>query len=242
MNILYAGYSDRGLKRERNEDALLMCSAGDCGLFLVADGIGGKENGELASGKIRDYYAAWWERFRQETSHAPLADILNDLKRGLNVLNGEITAEFGQGNTGSTVVILFLMQHTAAFLSAGDSRIYRQRGLKFEQMTRDDVWENLSSGPEKDGDDIRNGKLVGAIGIREEAEYSAATDAARNGDIYFLCSDGVYKYCSPFFLKSELFIGTRMKPLEEVSRRISAQVIKGGAGDNYSLIIVKAKD
>lgn len=237
MKITFAGVSRTGLVRERNEDAILMRACDDAALFLVADGVGGREHGEVVSGLLRDGYDAWWnERFLPNSALWGFAEASGEIKEVLFRQNSEVIRRFGEMKAGSTIVLLFLFRGSCLCLSSGDSRIYRVRGLSVRQITVDDVYENLQEKPMYANPD-NNGKLVSAIGIRNALEYVARTDAARGGDRFFLCSDGTYRYFEPRKFKRMLLLGQGSS--KRLVDRISAEVERGGARDNYSMIDVR---
>lgn len=231
MRIKFAGCSETGAVRNQNEDAILMRSSGNCGLFLVADGIGGRAHGEIASGLLREGYGRWWkERFL--TARPPFPEALQEVKSVLFEINHDIVSRYGEMQIGSTLVLLLLMGENCACLSLGDSRIYRGRGLSVRQVTADDIGRNLQ-------EDLATGereKLVSAVGIRARPEFSIRTDATRPGDRFLLCSDGVYRYVAPKRLERKILLST--KP-ESAVANLAAEVESGGAGDNYSMIFVR---
>ena len=230
MRLAYAGCSERGLVRSANEDAYLMRAGGDAALFLVADGIGGRAHGAVVSGMLRDGYSEWCDR-RMSSAGEKLnfQTAMTELKEVLFEQNRRVVSRFGEMAAGSTLVLLFLLGDRYLYLSSGDSRIYRSRGLSFRQITNDDVCA---------GEQGAAGKLVGAVGIRPVPEYTAGTGELRRGDRFFLCSDGVYRYFSLRQLCAKVRFA---RDPSSLVKNISRGVELGGAGDNYSMIFVRAK-
>ncbi len=227
MTLNYYGRTETGSVRKTNEDALLLLEKSGAALFLVADGVGGKAYGEIASGMLRDGYDRWWhESFLPEHSTWDFRQAVEQLRNVLVDINRQIIDRFGLRNAGSTAVILFFFQGCCAFLSAGDSRIYRIRGLKVQQMTRDDT---------------ADGKLVGAVGISDQLECSLRTDRPENGDCFFLCSDGVYHCVPSKTLHDRLRWGRLLSAPQHVVDRLCQDVEHGGSGDNYTMIFVKVQ-
>lgn len=237
MKLLYAGVSRTGKVRRCNEDAILMRALDRGALFLVADGIGGREHGGLVSAMLRDSYARWWEE-RFLARDISFQNAIAELKGVLLQVNREVVQRFGRFNAGSTLVLLFLCQGRCLCLSSGDSRMYRAQKFSFQQLTVDDVYENFREPTERFEDKSR-GKLVSAVGIRETPEFSIRTDRLRKGDRFFLCSDGAYR-CLPQQLLSRRMIWGWKNParlLDEFSGKIEDR----GAADNYSMIYIHAK-
>lgn len=239
MNLLYAGCCRQGQVRRNNEDAFLMRGSERGALFLVADGIGGRRNGEVVSGLLRDGYDRWWtERFLPAGDGLSFQAALREIQDVLLRVNQEAVSRFGQGEAGSTLVLLFLYRGNCLYLSAGDSRIYLARNLSFRQITVDDVYENLAARDQRQGKSA-NGKLVGAVGLRLTPEFSIRTDALKRGDRFFLCSDGVYRYVPPRKLSRTVMFDPSAP--EKLIETVSREVDRGGAGDNYSMIYVRVK-
>lgn len=240
MTLRYYGRSETGAVRERNEDALLLLEETGAALFLVADGIGGKAYGEIASGMLHDGYARWWyDSFLPKHSTWDFQQAVEQLRNTLVDINRQVVDCFGRRNTGSTAVILFFFRGCCAYLSAGDSRIYRIRGLKVQQMTRDDTAANLPGSAGLIG--AAGGRLVGAVGISDQLEFSLRTDRPEKGDCFFLCSDGVYHCVPSKTLHDRLRWGRLLSAPQHVVDRLCQDVERGGSGDNYTMIFVKVQ-
>ena len=238
MKLESAGCSCRGLVRDVNEDACLMRSAGNAALFLVADGIGGKEHGEIASAMLRDAYDEWFRRFALPGGCSTLPEAIGELRDVLLEQNRELIRRFGVLSCGSTLVLLFLLADHFVIVSSGDSRIYQGRGWNVRQLTVDDVYENLP-GRAQEQDSSKRGKLTGAVGICSSPRFSIRTGVLRAGDRFLLCSDGVYRFVRVQALRRALRFGVR-SPQARIDR-LSAEIESNGAADNYSMICVRIR-
>lgn len=237
MRLLCSGASQTGLVRQNNEDAFLIRTAGQSGLFLVADGIGGREHGELVSAMLRDRYDQWWQERSSQISGMTFPGAIEELKQVLLQVNREVVERFGPLNAGSTLALLLLTGRNCLYLSAGDSRIYRARRLSFQQMTKDDTVENSVKAPEQmERADL--GKLMGAVGIREKPEFSVRTDVLQRGDRFFLCSDGAYRFLAPGRMGRRISRG--WPDPDRLIEELSKEIERNGAGDNYTMIYVRA--
>ncbi len=234
MKLKYDGCSMRGAIRRRNEDAILIKCNDSTGLFLVADGIGGSAYGQEASGLIRDRYNDWWD---ERSWKADFFETVQEIKKLLYEINGEIYKKHGLYRSGATIVLLYIQEDNCFLLYSGDSRIYRARGLTCKQVTKDDIFENLPSGQSNIANK-NNGKLVAAVGIGATVDYSTQTEPIKKGDRFLLCSDGVYKYHAEVSLRKKVAILGKYCSPKTLVRSVSKKVESNGAGDNYSMIFV----
>ena len=231
------GICEKGNYRKENQDAILLCKDGRSGLFIVADGVGGSADGARASGFIIRKYDQWWKNVFLQRRRKNFFVLFEEIKRLAEEINGEICSGYGAGNISSTIALLFIHKGIYGYLSAGDSRIYHCGRKGARRITRDDVWENLSGAYE----DFRYaGRLVSAVGGYEELEYSCATDKLHFGEIFMLCSDGIYKFMEEGFIKDNLrrfyhsfFLTKRM------ADQLITEAVDHDTRDNYSLIILK---
>lgn len=240
MKFEIGACSRTGLVRSINEDAMLLRTA-DCGaLFLVADGIGGREHGEIVSGMLRDGYALWWEQhFLPDSARLTFPGAIEEIKNVLFRMNCEVVECYGEAAAGSTLALLFLFRGNCLYLSAGDSRIYLARRFSFRQVTMDDVASSENERTSLPVDSAR-GKLLGALGISAVPAFSIRTDGLLQHDRFFLCSDGVYRYLSPKIL-SRYMLHRRQNP-DRLITDFSQEIERNGAHDNYTMIYIQVKD
>lgn len=246
MKLTVSSICDIGKVRTKNQDAILTCQdkGHDFALFLVADGMGGCSDGEKASGTIVSGMRDWLNQLDLNWFSGSATEMLCAVRDRLLQINDYIWGKWNQNQVcGSTCSLLFFLGEAYGVLSVGDSRIYRCRGLQCRPITRDDVWENQREIVERyRGQDISlhpdYGKLVHAVGSEKPLSYSMFTDTLRPGDVFALCSDGVYKMCRPGYLKQKLFF-CRWADLDKVQDSIISTVYRNGASDNVSLILVR---
>lgn len=239
MKLTCDGISETGAVRSKNEDAILIRACDEAALFLVADGIGGRAHGEIVSGMLRDAYAKWWANgFLPQKNTISFQDTIDSIKSVALRVNRDTVARYGEHSAGSTLVLMFLTAGKAVFLSAGDSRIYRARAFSFQQLTRDDTFENMAVKPEGYGPEA-NGRLVAAVGIHSNLEYTVTTGTVRKRDRFLLCSDGVYRFVSGERLRSILRLGGLVLPADRILYTLEEEIERNGAGDNYSMIFVR---
>ncbi len=227
-----ATLSDVGKKRKHNEDSYL--DRREDGLWVVADGMGGHSSGDLASQTIVDTLA-----------RCPAADDLDSFVTAVEeqILTAhrqllEIASRRMQ-TMGSTVVALLARGNHAAVLWAGDSRLYRLRNDRLEQITRDHSHVNmlLDSGliSEDEVEDHPAGNLVTrAVGADEELCLDADIWELQAGDRYLLCSDGLDKHLHDDEIAALLRKGT----VDEAARALIDLTLERGALDNVTVSVV----
>lgn len=231
------GVCEKGGYRNENQDAVLIRGQGRSGLFIVADGVGGSRDGAKASNLITKEYGQWWDTVFPEIDDKSFFELFEQIKKLAEHINSKICRSYGAGTICSTIVLLFIHKGIYGYLSAGDSRIYHC-GIKGPRLiTRDDVWENR---PDGDAHSRHAGKIISAIGGYEQLEYSCATARVRFGEIFLLCSDGIYKYVEEKILFSSMKKMYRNFFLKESSlNQLVKSAIDNDTKDNYSLVILK---
>lgn len=234
MGLAYASCCETGLKRTVNQDRTVVLEGDGRGLFLVADGMGGHSEGERASGTLRAGFTDWWSRASQQLD---FETAVAELKTVLQKCNSEIRFMTPPGVVcGSTLTLLWLQNGKYALFHVGDSRCYQVTASllgqpKVSQLTTDDV--------SRDG--THTGMLLRAVGVSEECRFSLQSGPLPKRAVFALCSDGVYKYCEEVFLSRSLIRCFRGRDLAEERDRIAQHVLSRGAGDNYSLILIRLR-
>ena len=199
------GASDTGLVRVHNEDYYLLVP--DQRLFLLADGMGGHNAGEVASRvaleAAREFYIrtiqnsdATWPYPLQQGLDLPS----NRVVAALRAANSRVLDEAGKAaertGMGTTAVALLLENGRSHIANLGDSRAYRLRGGNFEQITSDHslVQEQLLAGAisaeEAEASPYKN-VITRACGIREGILPDIFVAEVMPGDIFVMCSDGL---------------------------------------------------
>lgn len=229
MRLESTSYCAAGLHRPTNQDRVVCFQRNDRGLFMVADGMGGHYDGALASETLRRNFSEWWED--SLIAPADFQTTLGQLDRVLQDCNAHIQAITPEGQLcGSTITLLWLQDGARALIQMGDSRCYQVTpglllGPKIVQLSRDD------SDP--------SGKLTQAVGARAQCQYSLETGTLPKRALYALCSDGVYKYCAPAAWKRCMVQAFQGKDLDQAVQDAGESIRDGGAGDNYSIVLVR---
>lgn len=230
-----AGRSDRGAKRKINEDSILLRP--DAGIWLAADGMGGHEAGDVASALVAAAVA-------KVSPNPRLSVLVDQVETALINVNRELrersTRDFGGRTMGSTVVTLVVRNNFAVCLWAGDSRLYRLRNSRIEQLSSDhsEVQELVDRGllSAEDADGHPNSNVITrAVGGAADLHLDALMVDVQPGDIYVLCSDGLYNELSASEIRESLG-----PDIEKAADKLLADALAKGARDNVSLIVLLA--
>jgi len=247
--IFYFGLTDIGRRRTLNEDAIYV----DGTLFVVCDGTGGPNAGDMASRLATDTIAAFVKR--SETD----ADITwplgidkrlsldgNRLRTGIQLANAAILgqAASSEDDTGmGTTVVATLVSPTRprmTLASVGDSRIYRIRAGAILQLTQDESWANLDWKGKlpDDGDTARTFFITTkALGAREHVDFEVKEHDVRDGDVFLLCSDGLTTMVPDSRLLE--IVSMQGTDLERAGGALIAAANAAGGRDNISVILVR---
>ncbi|MBJ2220354.1 serine/threonine-protein phosphatase [Pseudomonas sp. MF7453] len=232
-----AGRTQRGQARLRNEDAFLDNPHGGC--WAVADGMGGYRYGDVASRWVVSDLAS-------VTAHGNLDQRINAVRESLQGVNQRLRQAWtapgaNDGATmGSTVVALLLESGRAACVWAGDSRCYLWRGQNLYQLSRDHSLlrrlmdeRHLSVAQAQAHPDAR--ALTRAVGARSRLELEVLELSTRPGDVFLLCSDGLYQTLSHVELGRAL---SRRTPLQAVEQLFAA-ALRRPVRDDLTAVVVQ---
>ena len=253
LRIEVAGETNVGMKRNHNEDNFSIIE--DSGLYVVADGMGGHASGEVASkmavDSIKEFFAAtaqdpertWPYKMDRSKGYEE-----NRLITGIKLANLRIyeTAqrEAGKRGMGTTIVVMFAVEEGVYIAHVGDSRGYRVRDGKIEQVTEDHsllndyikmkrlTAEEIANFPHKN-------VIVRALGMKDTVKVDTCFEAPRAGDIYVLCSDGL---TGPVEDPEMLSIITGQPDLKSAASKLIERANENGGPDNITAILARWVD
>jgi len=238
IEIEGVGFTDRGMVRERNEDAFLV--ENDLNLYVVADGMGGAAAGEIAS---RIFVSSAEEVFlmgvRQGKSPKDLVETVFQHAQ-LRILEHvkEFPEHEGMGCTGEVLTFdsgYFYLGHV------GDSRTYIWRNNELRLLTVDHslVQKHIDEGliTKEEGEHYRfRNVLYRAVGQEEELEVDLVSEALSDGDVFLLCSDGLLKEVPeheiPQYLNQDV-------GLDEICKNLVNLARNRGGRDNITVVLCK---
>jgi type VI secretion system protein ImpM len=226
-----ASATSRGNVRSHNEDALL--DRPDVGLWVVADGMGGHNAGDVASNMIVQTLTS----LERRASPSAQLDEVEDRLRAVNEQLYRSSLDSQAGMSGSTIVALLAFERHCLSIWAGDSRAYRSRDGSLEQITRDhsEAQELRDSGGATLPELMASNVITRAVGGSQELFLDIELRELRNHDRYLLCSDGLYRELSDADMAHHL---TGNDP-EGACKALMKQALSGTCSDNVSAIVVQ---
>lgn len=230
--------TDTGRARAVNQDSLLVV---DGRLYAVADGMGGHRGGEVASALALESLAGLAE--------STTAALVNGITRANDAVYLRSSQDPELRGMGTTLIALALAvdadgQELLAMANVGDSRAYRFRGGRLEQMTEDhSLVESL----------VRQGRITAeeavthpqrniitrALGVDPEVEVDSWELPAVPGDRYLLCSDGLFNEVEPATIAATL--AERVDP-DDAAAELVRLANEGGGRDNITCVVVDVLD
>jgi len=245
--------TDPGMVRSHNEDSLAV--EPQIGLAVLADGMGGYNAGEVASGIAVELIREEVRKAVAEVEPPPRDDhaVTARAERILREQSTRANASIFQSaqnqpqyaGMGTTLVAVLFAENRVSVAHIGDSRLYRLRGDSFEQVTRDHslLQEQIDSGmiSKEDARHSMNKNLVTrALGVDPEVETEIHTYEVLPGDIYLLCSDGL----SDMIPEDEIHgtIETLKANLQLAADQLVQTANDYGGRDNISVVLVRVND
>ena len=230
-------------------DAMPLVSESRGFLFMVADGVGGRPHGDLASGTALRYIAQYvthlmdlYHRLDPERETQFLAELEKSVQRSHEILVAE-TERAGEGRGGATTLTMVAAVWPRAYLvQVGDSRCYRLRDGALERMSRDQtmaqalVEQGALSPSDAEHSPLRN-MLASALGGNEARPMTATTDI-RWDDVMLMCTDGLTKHVPEAEIEAELR-GTASA--EETCRRLVDLALERGGSDNVTVLVSRLR-
>ncbi len=232
--------SDVGRSRETNEDSLFNLS--DRGVFCVADGMGGVAGGKFAS---QAAVSALREAFSAANGSGEPSSNRSIVLRAINSANQAIkrhAEEEGFRGSGTTVVALVFERESpdkAVVYHAGDSRLYRYRSGRLQQITRDHSLA-AAAGLKDDATlpPAFRGLITRAVGLSQQVNLEETFVDVRAGDLFLLCSDGLNRMV-PDRRIAQCVRAHARKGAAEIARLLVKEANRAGGHDNVSALIVK---
>lgn len=234
-----------GMVRSHNEDS--MAADAEIGLAVLADGMGGYNAGEVASGIAVAMISTEMKKALADDRPGALnggaGNLISEHAAQANAAIYEAAQNQPQySGMGTTLVVALWHDNQMTVGHIGDSRLYRLRGDAFEQVTRDHslLQEQIDSGliTREQARYSQNKNLVTrAVGIDPDVETEVHTYPVQPGDIYLLCSDGLSDMVTDEDI--QLTLSSLQANLPLAAEQLVQQANDNGGRDNISVILVR---
>ena len=238
--------TDPGLARENNEDAVAFEEA--TRLCILADGMGGYNAGEIASGMAVAFIKSEMGRWlSQAGKHANSKEVRRALEICVENANHSI---FNAANSnpqytgmGTTLVVGVFIDDRLMVGHIGDSRCYRLRGNELLQITKDHslLQEQLDAGlitPEQAQTSLNKNLVTRALGVEDAVLLEVHEHKVEVGDTYLMCSDGLSDMIDDLTIAA-LMVDT--ESVEQMAAQLVASANGAGGRDNISVLLAQAK-
>ncbi len=247
MKTVSFGKTDVGRKRKHNEDHFL-CDD-EIQLYVVADGVGGRAKGEIASKEAVEQLQIWVMRHRsllEDYQKAPKKRKLLELRRMLEsgiqsacyMVHGMAELEPDRKGMSTTLSALLLVGNLALIGQVGDTRVYLYRSGTALQITEDHTLINykLKKGmitPEQAATAKGKNIITRAVGNKDYVQVDVFDMKVKSGDRFMLCSDGLHGY----FLEGDDALGAE-GPMEKLASMYIDLANSRGGKDNITVVFV----
>ncbi len=240
MLLRHAAATDVGQVRDHNEDTYAVKN-GDGrdpvgALFVVCDGMGGYERGEVASDVAAKAITAYYNAHGQSEPEPLLRD-------AFAAANGDVLQQQGNGDMGTTAVAALVRRNIAMVANVGDCRAYLVRDGQPRQLTRDHsfVAEQVAAGiltaEQAKMSSFRN-IVTRAIGNRNELEVDLYGEPLQVGDVLVLCSDGLHGQVDP----DEIALAVTKVPLDKACQKLVELANARGGPDNITIVAARVEE
>ena len=243
--------SHPGMVRTHNEDSVFV--DGEAGLAVLADGMGGYSAGEVASGIAVNVVSTGLMPELKSGRELSKVDVQSGLTHAAMLLSQQIAAankgiyEAAQARPecagmGTTIVAAVFFGNRVSIGHIGDSRCYRLRGEKFEQLTHDHslLQEQIDSGQltkEQAKYSLNKNLVTRALGIEAIVPADISEYRLELDDIYLLCSDGLTDMVEPEVVHS--IVAGKRTALPEAAAELVELANQNGGRDNISVILAR---
>ena len=240
---------DPGRARSNNEDSVATDEL--VGLAVLADGMGGYNAGEVASNMATSFVSTELGRWLREAS-VQASDA--EVKRAMDIcVDNANRAIFNAANVnaqyagmGTTLVLAVFRDDRVILGHVGDSRCYRLRGARLQQITRDHslLQEQIDAGlitPEQAAFSANKNLVTRAVGVEDTVLLETHAHEAQGGDLFLLCSDGLSDMLDDGAIAAVCAaVASGQESLQSGCQALVSAANDAGGKDNISVILVRA--
>ena len=247
MNYLFCAKTDPGRARDNNEDSVVY---DETSLTVVlADGMGGYNAGEIASGMATAFIKSELSRWLTEAGSGIKA---KEVRRAMEIcVDNANRSIFNSANSnasyagmGTTLVVGVFRDARLVLGHIGDSRCYRLRSGEFQQITKDHslLQEQMDAGlitPEQAATSSIKNLVTRALGVDESVLLEVNEHQVQVGDLYLMCSDGLSDMIDDDAINR---IVTSELALDQKATQLIDQANENGGRDNISVLLVEVHE
>ena len=247
MNYQFCAKTDPGRARDNNEDSVVYDEASLTA--VLADGMGGYNAGEIASGMATAFIKSELSRWLTEAGSGVKA---KEVRRAMEIcvdnanrsIFNSANANANYAGMGTTLVVGVFREDKLVLGHIGDSRCYRLRAGSLEQITKDHslLQEQMDAGlitPEQAATSSIKNLVTRALGVDESVLLEVNEHQIQTGDLYLMCSDGLSDMMDDDAIAK---IVASQLPLEQTATQLIAQANGNGGRDNISVLLVEVQE
>ncbi len=240
MKLACYSATDIGPVRQKHQDSIM--ADGDRGLFIVADGMGGHQGGEVASKLAIQTVSKKLESIKKQKTLSS-KDIRVACLEANRVIYNEGQKDLSLRGMGTTLCFLTVKEDGKAYIAnIGDSRMYMEKEGQMWLLTEDhnfitnQVKTCFLSGDPVPEPSAENSVLTRSVGFFATVEPDIFEKTVEKGEKYLICSDGF----SGFVPEKDIHAILRSRPLQDIPDKCIKKAVECGSDDNISVIVVEA--
>ena len=243
----FFSHTDPGLARDNNEDSVSFDAPTQLG--VLADGMGGYNAGEVASGMATAFIRSEMSRWLDQAGKAANA---REVRRALEIcVDNANRSIFNAANSnpqyagmGTTLVMGVYHDNRLMLAHIGDSRCYRLRADELTQITKDHslLQEQMDAGlitPEQAATSLNKNLVTRALGVEDTVLLEVNEHRVESGDLYLMCSDGLSDMINDEAIAAILRADESM---EIKAQSLIAAANEAGGRDNISVLLIQAQE
>lgn len=244
MNYTFCAQTDAGRTRKNNEDSVVFDEATH--LAVLADGMGGYNAGEVASGMatafIKTELARWLMEAGEQAQPGQVRRAIEICVHNANLSIFNSAASNPQyAGMGTTLVMGVFRGNKLLLAHVGDSRCYRLRGQELAQITKDHslLQEQIDAGlltPAQAASSPNRNLVTRAMGVENSIMLELHEHQVEPGDLYLMCSDGLNDMVADAVI-ADILKTTR--PLLQMATELVAQANENGGRDNITVLLTQ---
>lgn len=240
MQIEAWGQTDVGLKRDINQDSILVDP--QLSLYVVADGMGGHRGGEVASAlaveTVHDVVEDEINKGPLKTPHETIKHAFHEASRRIFVKSTKENPELL--GMGTTMVLALQVDKKIYFGNVGDSRAYLFKDDNLWQVTEDHslVNEQIRAGildPNSTDPNVGRNVITRSVGFEEKVTVDIVEREVVSGELYLLCSDGL----SGLVSNEKIADICRQHTIKNIVQKCIEEAKKSGGDDNISVVVIR---